>query len=538
MKTLLLSLVTFILATSLPAQMSGTFTIDPASPPSAANFVTLASASSALATQGVGGPVEFLIFGTAASPYLESAVFIPGISLGANNAAWVLASWPGTSPVNTVTFRAAPGQSPVIDANGQAVVVYWNGADYTTLEGLELRNASFDAVCMYTPSGDPAGTLPGTGTALSNTITRCHIHSCGAVGVLFYANSGQLNDTTISNNFFHTLVTSTSRGGFSGFVRDGYVAGRRDSGTRILNNTFLIDTLGGPAETSVAAIIEYHDGAANRTGITHIEGNIIHKLIPNGTVYKFYNSTIPPIPSPFDNNCLWDVGGGTNFADYFGTTYTNAGNWVLSSGADASSIIADPLLASTVVPFDLHIQPASPCTSAIAPIAGITVDYDGDPRAGQLTSIGADEYVSGCAFVEYETNDAVLSATVNNTIGSPCVPAALTLPQSFPGSAQLNSTNLGFGFEAIFAPAALIPATGGAFITGGGQILNVPLNVAPLIFINGGAVPSFATPFPGNLTLNFLTPPSSLLISMQVAIVDPTHPDFFRISQGTQLTVL
>ncbi|HMS16727.1 MAG TPA: hypothetical protein PKA37_07790, partial [Planctomycetota bacterium] len=83
-----------------------------------------------------------------------------------------------------------------------------------------------------------------------------------------------------------------------------------------------------------------------------------------------------------------------------------------------------------------------------------------------------------------------------------------------------------------------IPATGGAFITGGGQILNVPLNVAPLIFINGGAVPSFATPFPGNLTLNFLTPPSSLLISMQVAIVDPTHPDFFRISQGTQLTVL
>jgi hypothetical protein len=354
---------------------------------------------------------------------------------------------------------------------------------------------------------------------------------------LVYANSGTLDNTTISNNFFHTLVTSTNRGGFSGFVRDGYVAGRRDSGTRILNNTFLIDTLGAANDVSVAGVIEYHDGSANRTGITHIEGNIFNKTTTNGVVFKFYMSALNPTPSPFTNNCYWPDSSGTNFADWFGAFFPTASNWIQNSGVDVQSFAADPQFVSSTVPFDLHVQPFSPCVGVMPTIPGVTVDYDGDPRLQTLTSIGADEYVSGCTVFEYETNNLVLSAVVNNTVGSACSPAILNLPYSFPANAVIASPNVGYGYEAIFANASIVPASAGAFVTGNGQLLNVPLNAGAPFFLNGGAVPSFASPFPGTISAPFLTPPQNLLLSMQVAIIDPTHPDFVRLSQATELQV-
>jgi len=68
-------------------------------------------------------------------------------------------------------------------------------------------------------------------------------------------------------------------------------------------------------------------------------------------------------------------------------------DWQIATGQDANGISADPQYldpdgnAATV---DLHIDDTSPCAGAGVAIAGITDDFDGDPRLN-LPSIGADE---------------------------------------------------------------------------------------------------------------------------------------------------
>jgi hypothetical protein len=50
---------------------------------------------------------------------------------------------------------------------------------------------------------------------------------------------------------------------------------------------------------------------------------------------------------------------------------------------------------SVVAPFDLHIDANSPCVGAGIPIAGITVDFDGEPRDPVAPCLGADEVAGG-----------------------------------------------------------------------------------------------------------------------------------------------
>jgi hypothetical protein len=69
--------------------------------------------------------------------------------------------------------------------------------------------------------------------------------------------------------------------------------------------------------------------------------------------------------------------------------------WRTATGQDAASISADPQFVSTT---DLHINPsalmvdASPVNGAGTPIAGITDDFDGNPRNATTPDIGADEF--------------------------------------------------------------------------------------------------------------------------------------------------
>jgi len=49
--------VPFLLATTLPAQLAGAYTVNPLVPTGGGDFASLADAASALAAQGLAGPV-------------------------------------------------------------------------------------------------------------------------------------------------------------------------------------------------------------------------------------------------------------------------------------------------------------------------------------------------------------------------------------------------------------------------------------------------------------------------------------------------
>jgi hypothetical protein len=138
---------------------------------------------------------------------------------------------------------------------------------------------------------------------------------------------------------------------------------------------------------------------------------------------------------------------------------------------------------------------------------------------------------------DFQINRPAASASIDGIQGTYCVPAIVMKAQGAPGVLSLGSTNVGSAFEVLISLAPLIPASGGAFVTANGQILNANLAAGSIAFLNGGPLPVF-TPLPGPLSITFLAPLLSLTASVQMAVLDPSHPDGFVLSQGIQLVVL
>ncbi len=374
------------------AQLSGLYTIHPLRPVTATNFQNLYSAVDALAAQGVSGPTNFELYDDG-GPFVDPMVFYSAahptlgqnLALGNNQCILRLGAWTGVSSVNRVIFRAAPGESPTLDATGQACGVYFNGADYVTLEGLEIKNAAFDAISLYTASSQ---------NALGNRIVGCTLRNCGGVGVLCYGNAGAVNDTFIANNLFSNMM-QTGGGSFSGFIRDSYVAGRRDNNTQILFNTFLVGTLAGTSIATPPSVFGSYPGSTTYTAFTKVEGNVVVKSTANGVVYNFQTAsatTAPTLPASADWNCFWLPAGG-NFAKGAATTYATLPAWQTGVTKDGASLSADPLLAGCGTPA-YRLPIASPCVNA-----GVTTSVDPAlwyDREGfgrdSLIDIGADEW--------------------------------------------------------------------------------------------------------------------------------------------------
>ncbi|HYC76116.1 MAG TPA: right-handed parallel beta-helix repeat-containing protein [Planctomycetota bacterium] len=432
------------LAACAPAQFSGLYTVHPQRPASPTNFQSLGAATAALAAQGVSGPTTFEIYDDA-GPFVETQTYyISGDpvlgsnhTLGNNLCVLLLAAWPGTSPVNRVTFRAAPGETPILDATGKSVAVYFNGADYVTLEGLHIVGATFDAISLYTSSSQ---------SALANHIVRCRVANCGGVGVLVYGNSGPVNDTLIANNVFENLQ-SVGGGGFSGFVRDGYVSGRRDNNTKVLNNTFLVGTLAG---TLPPFVIGNYPSGASYTAFTEVRGNVVLKTVANGVVYHHQtisNTTAPTLPLVADQNVFWTPNGG-NFARTQGVNYATLAAWQAAFvSQEPSSQVADPLFAAApAAPW--HLSAISPCRD-VGPLLGLVEDFEGQARDA-FPDVGADEFLGDPA--------ATLAYA-----GSGCAGTGGTF-QTLVANAPPYLGNFAFGLSAdrvpVGAPVALFFAVG------------------------------------------------------------------------------
>jgi hypothetical protein len=199
-----------------------------------------------------------------AGPFTESSPFVTANGqYPPSNAVLVLRDWPGASPVNRVTFRPAAGEAPVLDATGQAMGIFWGGADYVTVEGLDIANAIFDGISLYAETTH--------GVALDPIIRRCRIHDCGGGGVVVYGNSSMPVNTLIESNFFWGLQR-TNAGAFNTTGRFGYVTTRRSTNTRVIHNTFLMDTGTGARCCAIGG----NPGNATEQPFAEVSNNIVY----------------------------------------------------------------------------------------------------------------------------------------------------------------------------------------------------------------------------------------------------------------------
>jgi len=431
-----------------------------------------------------------------------------------STAVLTLGQWPGASPANRVTFRAALGENVAFDASATAMGVFFNGADYVTIEGIEIMNAPFDGVTLYSEAQH--------GQAFDPVIRRCRIHDCAAAGVVIYGNAPRPQNTVVENCFFWNLQ-ATNAGGFGSLARFGYVSGRRHDNSRVIHNTFYVSTAAGNA---FAVIGDMPSGAETR--FTEISNNIIHKVAgPTAPVYGFPTA----VTAAIDSNCYFDTSGGP-FSSGAVVSATFAA-WLTASGQDTTSLATNPFLMNGTAG-DLHLVPGSPCMDASTVVTAVLDDIDGQPRGG-LFDIGADEVA--CAGQQFETNDAASFLAVDGVQTTGCLPAITVKAVGSQGMATFQSTNVGQPWEVVVTYAPLVPFSAGVPVSNNGQMVNVSWNIPGTWFFNGGNIPGYTVPFAFSFTAPFTSPSAPVTLGLQMVNFDPSHPDGFALSQGCQVDV-
>jgi hypothetical protein len=306
-----------------------------------------------------------------AGPFTEATPFVTGNSYAPNTAVLVLAQWTGASAANRVTFRPAPGESPTLDAAGRSMGVFWGGADFVTLRGLEIKNAIHDAVSLYSEASH--------GIAQDPVIDSCRLHDCGGGGIVIYGNTPQPANTLVANCVMWRLQL-TNAGALNTTGRFGYVTTRRSNGTRIVHNTFLVDSGAG---SSFCVIGSFPSAVAE----------IPYAEVSNNVVVKTASATMPILriqspsgatqlaPTVCESNCWFDPSGGL-FARWGvggATVAATLLDWQQGAARDLASVTVDPLLRDLAAR-DVHLTGASPCRGASIVAANLPLDADGQPR--------------------------------------------------------------------------------------------------------------------------------------------------------------
>jgi parallel beta-helix repeat protein len=266
-------LITFHFWFMLPimfGQFSGTYTINPGSPPSATNYMTINAAVKDI-TQGLrtdGGPVNG--FGVT-----DPVIF--NIADGDYNENLELTKIFNSSPANTITFQSASGDSTKVriyytpDGESNNCVVLLNNVNYTIFKDLTVE--------VSTETHNTANAVRIQNGSDNNVITHCILKGVPTTSNnTNYSTIILSNSTNQFNQITNNLVLEGSSGLFSTFSSQNIISGNHfkyqsycgvqipyGHNDKILNNTFT-----NPDNSSGYAIF-----LSNNHDSTHVIGNKI-----------------------------------------------------------------------------------------------------------------------------------------------------------------------------------------------------------------------------------------------------------------------
>ncbi len=394
----------------------GTYTVDSSLPTGGANYTNLNDAVVALTTMGVSGPVTMELIQRTPLDFtvgMPWRALVNGAGAFGGSAILTLDQFPGVSATNRVTFRTSatsPTQPVAFNCgvNNVGVGIFFQGADYVTIENIEIKNAVNDGIMFY---GETQ--MIASNNALStmefDIIRRCRIHDCNGTGITLYGNSSQPGNILIENHYFWDNMKNAI-GAFTNFGRFGHISTRRSNNVTIRHNSFY---QGVPMASTVAgAIPPCFIGANSNTGTNFamVSGNAFMigagagASVARGFYCWLVQGTFTNLPGTgtgfasgvalgHDRNVYFNQGTGTTFAFVNVTSYTALAQYrvAVSATADLNSTVGDPLFTNpSAGNLDLT-GIASPCVNAGLTGLGIVDDIYGLPRLGTAPDIGAHE---------------------------------------------------------------------------------------------------------------------------------------------------
>ena len=421
-KILFSALLVLALACISTAQLSGSYTIDPAgSGPT--NYTTFSAAVSALGG-GVSGPVVF----TAASTTFKEAVIINPVT--------------GASATNTVTFQAV-GTPAILDANSAQDGLTLNAAcSYLIFDNLEVKNFTRYGLNLTGPSSTRA-----TFCTFKNCKIEAAATSSSSVRTvyLYYPNDCRFENCVFAGGGYVMYSQQMNRNVFSGCEFDGKGLASRiiapynsNDADNLYENCFFHGC--GPSGLGVYINLSQYGGMFwHNTVIVNTSSNAVHlggccawsransfrnNIVVNmgtGVCIKYGASSTVLEFNDADYNCYYAPNGmaceleaGTTFTKgtlaQWKTFFASApGQALIPAGGgttwDQNSIEANPGLVSLGAPLDIHLASGSPCldTGTTQYVAGpwisynpnykVATDFEGHVRPATLVDIGADEVV-------------------------------------------------------------------------------------------------------------------------------------------------
>jgi uncharacterized protein DUF4214 len=342
-----------------------------------------------------------------------------------------------------------------------------------TIVGNTIRNLVGNSNFPATVVGSGITVNVSTATTNTSLISQNVIHSLsnasGAAQTSIYAMDLTLPATTniavdanvIERNFIHS-ISNTSTDNTSqiwGIVQRGSGTAGVPVRAIVKNNMIRlgIDASGAPITAGLSIIgirdIQGATGGAGTTVVNYYFNSVYiggSGVVSSSSTFAFNGSALTSTRT-YENNIFWNArsnasGAGKNYAisvagtapnpagltsnfnDLFangtggfvglfnGIDQTALSDWQTATGQDANSISADAKFVAkdaAAATVNLHILPGSPCQLAATAIAGITNDFDNDPRPTIKGDIGADQLTSPSAA------PATISGQVTTIDGAP-----------------------------------------------------------------------------------------------------------------------
>lgn len=263
----------------------------------------------------------------------------------------------------------------------------------------------------------------------------------GGFGInLVDVDANPVNKSVVANNFVYMGATGSPTNSHGIAIQD------------CSNANVVFNSIHTRAATATAAGIRIYNGQSS--GINLMNNNIVN----SGAGYAVNSESQFYIDQSDYNNFFT---AGANFVRV-GNNAANLAALQSATGKDANSWSVDPNFSGT----DLHTCRVE-LDNAGTPIAGITVDFDGDIRNTQTPDIGADEFMSNQNFtlgpdIVKCPNDVVTigAEQINsaNYYWSPTFQTTPTISVSQPGTYILQVVHgCGYAFDTVVVVNSALP---------------------------------------------------------------------------------